>query len=321
MKRIVLATSVVAFPQRNDSTSDADDERAPAAMMSPSLPIRVFRPNEFLEIAFDTRTRTPIYVLERLEGLSADGPPTKRRAHFHEEVTLPEEFRSRNGHYRNSGYDRGHLAPAADFRHLPSVVRDTYTLCNTVPQNPSMNRHGWARLECFVRMVAEREWNENQATTYVITGPLWLPSSISRQNPGVFHYAYSGIGSPPALVRVPTHLFKVVAVARNDTIEKFAAFVMPNEETGGGRLNLSQYLVRLSDLEAVTGMHFFPAIKDFRRRADVATERILPKLSGERPVLLLTEDDSQQSGSKKIAAGFRKGEQLYHLCEDGKCRL
>lgn len=264
MKRAALATSAVAFPQGKMNGTNIDNERAPpTTMMSPSLPIHVFRPNEYMEIAFDTRTRTPIYVLERLEGLSANYPTAKRRARFYEEVALPEEFRSRNGQYRGSGYDRGHLAPAADFCHLPSVVKDTYTLCNAVPQDPSMNRHAWSRLENFVRKVAERESKENQATTYVVTGPLWLPSSMSKENPGIFHYTYKGIGVPPALISVPSHLFKVVAVVRNDTIEKFAAFVMPNEEMNGGRLDLSQYLVRLSDLEAVTGMHFFLGCRAF----------------------------------------------------------
>jgi DNA/RNA endonuclease G (NUC1) len=318
LKQTVLATSAVVFPQSQIDAKNADSESAP--FMAPTLPIHVFRPNDYMEIAFDTRTRTPIYVMERLKGLSGNDPPTKRRARFHEEPSLPEEFRSRNGQYRGSGFDRGHMAPAADFRHYPSFIKDTYTLCNAVPQVPSMNR-SWARLEAFVRKVAEREWKENQATTYIVTGPLWLPSSISKE--GVFQYTYSGIGSPPALVSVPTHLFKVIAVVQNeDTVQKFAAFVMPNEEMKGGHLDLYQYIVRLSDLEAVTGMHFFPNMHAFRRSVNAVTERVLPKLTHGRPVLLLTEGDSKQSGTSKIEScrSSRKGDVLCHLCEEGMCQ-
>lgn len=319
LKPLVLATSAVMFPQNNfdDDSTDADGV---APMMSPTLPVHIFRPNDCMEIAFDTRTRTPIYVMERLHGLSENDPPTKRRARFHEEAALPEEFRSRNGQYRGSGYDRGHLIPAADFRHIPTAVKDTYTLCNAVPQVPSMNRHGWARLESFVRKVAEQEWKENRAVTYIVSGPLWLPSSISKENPNVFHYAYNGIGAPPSLVSVPTHLFKVVAVVHGNSIQKFAAFVMPNDEMKGGRVDLSQYIVRLADLEAVTGIHFFPGMHDFRHRVDAVTARVLPKLTSGRPVLLLTDGRTQENNAKKVDRSSRRYGELYHLCEDGKCQ-
>ena len=71
--------------------------------------------NPYLEIAFDTRTRNPVYVLECLTPLiterNNDSQPNqwKGRPHFYEEKRLPVEFRSRPSHYKNSGFDRGHL--------------------------------------------------------------------------------------------------------------------------------------------------------------------------------------------------------------------
>lgn len=314
MKRAVIATSAAVIA-RNNHNGGADE--TPSNMMAPTLPIRILRPNKHMEIAFDTRTRTPIYVMERLEGLSPNDPPTKRRARFHEDTILPVEFRSRNGYYRGSGYDRGHLAPAADFRHVSEeVIKDTYTLCNTVPQVPSMNRHGWAQLESFVRKVAERE---KEATTYVITGPLWLPSSVSKENPNMFHYSFNGLGTPPALISVPTHLFKVIAVVRNNVFVKFAAFVMPNEEMRGGSVDLSQYLVRLSDLEAVCGMHFFPHMpQDFRMHADALTQDVRAQLRIEgKTSLLMIEGGTQQTKNSALVARYRE---VSHLCQRGKCQ-
>lgn len=323
MKRTILSTSSVVVSQNYNEANKiqaTNDETHSPTLLPPTLPFRIFRPNKYMEIAFDTRTRTPIYVMERLEGLSSDDPPVKRRARFHEEATLPEEFRSRNGYFRGSGYDRGHLAPAADFRHLPDIIKDTYSLCNTVPQDQVMNRRGWAQLEAFVRRVAEREWNDGKGITFVITGPLWLPSSVSKNNPNVFHYSYQGIGSPPSLISVPTHLFKIVAVIRNDSIDKFAAFVMPNSEVKGDRVDLSHYIVRLSDLEAVVGMHFFPGMQDFRQQADVLTESLLAlldKTSSQLP-LLLTDGSSQWKTGRDVQR--RNVDDLRHLCEGGKCQ-
>lgn len=311
-----MATSVVAFPRGKTGAINVKDDNKES--MAPTLPIHIFRPNEYMEIAFDTRTRTPIYVVERLEGpFPRDDAAATRRARFYEEASLPVEFRSRNGHYRGSGYDRGHLAPAADF---PSaIVKDTYSLCNTIPQVPSMNRHGWAQLEAFVRRVAEREWNEHDATTHVVTGPLWLPSSVSTHNASVFHYAYDGIGTPPYIIHVPTHLYKVVAVVRNDTIIKFAAFVVPNKDMKRGQVDLTRYLVRITDLEAVCGMHFFPSIKqDFRQQANALTEKVWSLAEG-IPTILLIEGGGSQQTSKVISAGGNVPK-LKHLCQGGKCQ-
>lgn len=71
---------------------------------APLTPIRVFNPNPNLEIAFDVRTRNPVYVLERLvvsdSTESKSSPSGRNRSHFYEEKSLPDAFRSRNGpHY------------------------------------------------------------------------------------------------------------------------------------------------------------------------------------------------------------------------------
>jgi DNA/RNA endonuclease G (NUC1) len=84
--------------------------------LSPVPPIYVFQPNPSLEIAFDARTRNPIYVMERLSPQRKNNSTSfKRPSNFFEEKSLPEEFRSRPQHYKNSGFDRGHLAAAANY--------------------------------------------------------------------------------------------------------------------------------------------------------------------------------------------------------------
>ena len=104
-------------------------------------------------------------------------------------------------------------------------------------------------------------------------------------------YTYEGIGQPPSLVSVPTHFFKVVLVVEkkdqkqsasvsnstsdNETqqqylvIKKFGAFVLPHSDNdvidksnnkGKSHIRLVDYLARLTDLETVTGLDFFPLI-------------------------------------------------------------
>merc|ERR1712194_62431 len=106
--------------------------------------------------------------------------------------------------------------------------------------------------------------------TWVITGPLWLPSLTTHNDSGGtrLQYSYAGLGTPPSVVAVPTHFYKVVAVvlpqdARNSDVvlTKFAAFVLPNSNfTSTTSIRLVDFTVRVTDLEAVTGLEFFPAL-------------------------------------------------------------
>ena len=63
----------------------------------------------------------------------------------------------------------------------------------------------------------------------MVTGPLWLPASVTNSDNGEarYWYSYEGIGRPPSLVAVPTHFYKVVAV-----VEKRAASEEPSATSG-----------------------------------------------------------------------------------------
>jgi endonuclease G len=54
--------------------------------------------------------------------------------------------------YTNSGYDRGHMVPAANADD-PKEMSDTFFMTNMTPQLPSVNRVAWKNLEERVRSV------------------------------------------------------------------------------------------------------------------------------------------------------------------------
>jgi DNA/RNA endonuclease G (NUC1) len=241
----------------------------------------------------------------------------RRRPNFYEEKGIEQpEFRSKLSHYLKSGFDRGHMAPGADF---PSdSTHDTYRLSNIAPQDPVMNKGIWNSLEEWVRRLVHSDDVDANSTVYVVTGPLWLPRR--QVEDGKFEYLYLALGRPPSLVSVPTHFYKVVVVANErDTtnpIQRFACFVIGNEETCPSK-NLEDYVVPWRDLETVTGLQFFPkwATTDWKEKADRIMKLQVPaSAGGNSSRLYLTDRSGKTSGSKS------KGVFAEHLCVNQKCR-
>jgi endonuclease G len=69
--------------------------------------------------------------------------------------------------YKGSGYDRGHLAPAATFVDNQKEMDESFYMSNISPQEPSFNRGVWKRLEEY-----ERKMAIEKDTVYVICGPI-----------------------------------------------------------------------------------------------------------------------------------------------------
>jgi len=311
-------------------------------MLSPTLPIRIIRPNPNLEIAFDVRTKNAIYVIEKLDRQGHNLGKDHKRPNFFEEKSIHHEtYRSKLSHFKNSGFDRGHLAPAADF---PLHTLDTYTLCNISPQNHAMNLSIWSQIEDFGRRVADRRHRPPQQAccdTYVVTGPLWLP--LQQVGPSKFQYAHVGLGQPPSLVAVPTHFFKVIVVVSHPPttttttppprlhIVEFACFVVPNTEPNKSK-QMSDCVVSWTDLEAVTGLQFFPtlATDEWKEWADVITWESVVRLRPQQrqqlqqspqQLLLLTDGKSSNSSRKSKAFTNKSVDtSLIHLCKGGECR-
>ncbi len=147
--------------------------------------------------------------------------------------------------YYKSGYDRGHLAPAADMTWSEQAMDESFYYSNMSPQHPSFNRGIWKKLESFVRAGAQKF-----ERILIVTGPLFLDDSEI-------------IG--PNEVRVPSHYFKSLLVF-NDTIKEGIAFILPNHK---GEKHLMEYTVTIDSIEQVSGFDFYSALPNrFERRIE-----------------------------------------------------
>ncbi|KAK9802849.1 hypothetical protein WJX73_007898 [Symbiochloris irregularis] len=224
---------------------------------------------------FDPRTRNPAYVLECITKESSSGEGNRESVAFYEDEGIDKRFRNRLDDFRRSGYDRGHLAPAADHKSSQAAMKATFSLSNISPQvGAGFNRDYWARFERFVKLLSR-----SCDRVYIATGPLYLPKASGQ---GGFEMQYPLIGNAPRLVAVPTHFFKVILAeppagadgskAAGSSQKKMVvgAFVMPNAPIDP-TTPLSAFAVPLTALEEASGLDFFPAYLNDSRRAALDT--------------------------------------------------
>lgn len=172
------------------------------------------------------------------------------KSEFQEDSYFHQYFRATNGDYRGSGYDRGHMAAAANHRLAQSFMDQTFVLSNIAPQvGVGFNRDKWAELEKHVRGMVRK--NDN---VWVCTGPLYLPR---KESDGKTYIKYEVIGQNN--VAVPTHFFKVVVCEKAGEFH-LMSYVMPNAPCDNST-PLANYLVPLDSIERSAGFLLFDKLQ------------------------------------------------------------
>ena len=92
---------------------------------------------EFITIGYDTCKHIPNWVYEKHTPKSLIGN-AKRISSFYKEESIPNCISE--SAYRNSGYDKGHMAPAADFKFSYKAMCESFSIANVAPQRPRLNR-------------------------------------------------------------------------------------------------------------------------------------------------------------------------------------
>ncbi|MBX2873126.1 MAG: DNA/RNA non-specific endonuclease [Saprospiraceae bacterium] len=142
--------------------------------------------------------------------------------------------------YDGYGYDRGHLAPSADFRWSQKALSESYFYSNMSPQRPEFNRESWADLETRLRGYI---FDHPTAELYVVTGPV-LTDGLPKVERSVNQ------------VSIPGKYFKVALDLKN---KRAIGFIMPNQKCSDP---LASYAVTVNEVEELTGLDFFNALPD-----------------------------------------------------------
>jgi endonuclease G len=93
---------------------------------------------------------------------------------------------STNEDYENNIYDKGHLAPAADFNCNQDYLKQTFSYLNCVLQHEKLNRGTWRLLEAHERELAKQYKVSVEIRMYysknskVLTSGATIPDSFTK---------------------------------------------------------------------------------------------------------------------------------------------
>ncbi len=141
--------------------------------------------------------------------------------------------------YDGFGFDRGHLAPSADFRWSKTALSESYFYSNMSPQRPDFNRSGWAKLEDLIRAYVY----ERNTALIIVTGPV-LTDTLQTIERSINK------------VSIPDFYYKVALDTAN---KKGIGFIMPNKEL---EYPAEYYAKTIDEVENFTGLNFFHKLPD-----------------------------------------------------------
>jgi endonuclease G len=142
--------------------------------------------------------------------------------------------------YSHSGYDRGHMAPAADMKWSEQAMLESFYTTNICPQNQSLNRCDWNDLEEMAR-----DWAKKYDSIHIACGPI---VSDFRDV----------IGTERQIV-VPEAFYKVFLRQKPNGEWTSIGFVMPNTATNQPMMT---YMMSVDEVENLAEIDFFYQLPD-----------------------------------------------------------
>jgi len=140
--------------------------------------------------------------------------------------------------YRKSGYDRGHLAPAADMAWSAKSMKESFGFVNISPQEPGFNRGIWKKLEEQVRKYAEK-----YDSVWIVTGPVFGRTDTKKMK---------------GRIPVPGCFFKVLLIHEKGQWQS-VGFLLPNKSSDEP---FRRFAVPVDSVEGMSGLDFFPLLPD-----------------------------------------------------------
>ncbi|GAB5554509.1 MAG: DNA/RNA non-specific endonuclease [Saprospiraceae bacterium] len=212
------------------TVADTADDRS---FYLPSSTTGTIVHHPYFSLSYDEEHEQAEWVAYILTRERLNMPWFERADRFEEDLKVPSGSATWQD-YRGSGYDRGHLAPAADMAFSKASMEQSFLMSNISPQSHDFNKGIWKELEELTR-----SWAKKYKKLYVVTGPI-LTEDIK-----------GSIGENE--VSIPIGFYKVL-LDISEPENKGIAFVLPNEISYEP---LYKYATSIDAVEELTGIDFF----------------------------------------------------------------
>ena len=182
-------------------------------------------------------------------------PIVGRDDRFRCDPEIPKPHRVVHSDYTKTGYDRGHLAPAAAMKWSGEAMKDSFLMTNIAPQiGPNFNRGIWKTLELKMR-----QWACQRDILYVVTGPLYETRPVNQI---VYDKDGDGEDDNGIVIDVPSHFFKL---AVDPGHMEAIAFILPNRQLN--QEDLPKFLTSIDDIEVRSRLDFMQKLWDGSEQA------------------------------------------------------
>ena len=188
-------------------------------------------------VSYNSRTRNPNWVAWHLTKAHTFGSYQRKQEVFTEDIEVTP--RATDYDYYNSRYDRGHMCPAGDNKWSQEAMTESFLFTNVCPQNHGLNKYEWNDLEILCR-----DWAREYGAIDIVCGPIYGKSGDQKT-----------IGRNK--VWVPAAFFKVILCRKG--APKAIGFIYRNE---GVKQTREEAVHSVDEIEALTGIDFFPALDD-----------------------------------------------------------
>lgn len=191
-------------------------------------------------VGYNTETLLPEWVIWQLTEEMATTGISAPSHNYHEDNEVPRPRATESdylGIYDQYGLSHGHMCPLADCKWNRKAATETNLLTNICPQEAGLNSGMWNQVE-----QACRRWAVKYGCVYIVCGPL------------LYKQEHMTIGEHHVVV--PEAFFKVIL--RLGDMPACIGYVMKNGDRGRKR----NYINTLSQVELLTGLHFFPNLPD-----------------------------------------------------------
>lgn len=212
--------------------------------------------NKEFVIGYDTVINLPLWTAYLLTKDWANDDLSRCDCFRDDPRVFPKSNQETCDIYKDSGMNRGHLAPRDDFNRSLTAQLNTFTFTNIVPQYPEHNQTTWRWLEDYINNLAER-----LDSIFIITGIIF-DYNIDRVPDERDTYPMISESRP---LPVPSDFYKILLYKNlNGTFEALS-LIVPHDQVRRKKYESLSYIdlycrTSIDNIEKVSGFNFFHRI-------------------------------------------------------------